>query len=325
MKMPAKIKSALKQINAIIYIQNKYLKLLKWKSISYIKLLYTLSPVLYEKHRYKIIFGKKINLKNPQTYNEKLVWLNLYWMHPLKVQCADKYTMRTYVEEHGWGHILPILLGVYEKSSEINFDLLPEKFVLKCTHGCGFNIICDNKSELDIAETRRKLDKWMTMDYSKFAGEFHYSLMKPRIICEQFLEEIAGKLPVDYKVYCFNGKAYCTLVALDRNMCGKTNVYDFYSLDWKSKLPYTISSNMPGKFTSKPDAYDEIIEAAEALSKDIPFVRMDFYSIKGKAMIGEMTFTPAGCMSRILNDEAQKVLGEMIKLPQAIPYRRYFN
>ena len=325
MKIPGKIKHALKQISALIYIQNKYFKLLKWKSASYNKFLYKLSPVLYQKRRYKILIKKKINLKNPQTYSEKLVWMNLFWMHPLKVQCADKYTMRYFVQEQGWGHILPNLLGVYEKSSEIDFDLLPEKFVLKCTHGCGFNIICENKTTFDIAESVRKLDKWMTIDYSKRAGELHYALMKPRIICEQFLDDLADELPVDYKIYCFNGKAYCTLVALGRTTCGHTNKFDIYSLDWKSKYYFTNLSMKSDRFSPKPDAYEEIIAAAEALSKQFPFVRMDFYNIQGKAVLGEMTFTPGGCINGDFTDKAEKLLGDMIVLPSPIRYYRKFK
>jgi len=210
---------------------------------------------------------------------------------------------------------LPELLGVYENSSKIDFDILPAKFVLKCTHGCGFNIICNNKVALDKSEVRRKLDKWMLTDLSKVSGELHYAAMKPQIICEQFLDDHVNDLPIDYKIYCFNGKPHCTLVALDRDKEGHTDFFDIYDLDWKHKLPYYKSRLLTERETPKPEAYDEMIAAAEALSKPFPFVRMDFYNIRGKAVLGEMTFTPAGCIQPGYTDLAQNQLGSLIKLP----------
>lgn len=272
-------------------------------------------PQLYAQYRHKKTYGSKANLKNPVTFDEKLLWLMLYWRHPLKTECGDKYSMRQYISKLGWGHLLPGLIGVYTKSSEIDFDKLPDKFVLKCTHGCGFNIICRNKQEFDINQARVKLDKWMTLNYSKFAGELHYASMKPRIICEQFLEDPASSKPIDYKVYCFNGKAHCIMVARDRDESGRTEKFDIYSLDWKTKLPYYRSVSSEDRNTPKPEAYDEIIEAAETLSKPFPYVRMDFYSIRGKALLGEMTFTPAGCIQKHYTPLAQNILGSLIELP----------
>lgn len=300
-----KIKTVLKQSRTVtIYYRTLY----AWYKL----FLYKISPVLYAKHRYRTTVGRSLNLKNPETFDEKLLWLMLYWRHPLKTQCGDKYTMRSYVQQHGWEHILPELLGVYENSSEIDFDILPEKFVLKCTHGCGFNIICQDKAALDRNEARHMLDAWMSIDMSIRAGEIHYSSMKPRIICERFLDELSGELPCDYKVYCFGGKVHCTLVCQGR---GTVLIFDFYDREWKNKLPYSKSSLQADRNVRKPDAYDEIIAAAETLSKPFPFVRMDFYSIQGRAVLGEMTFTPNGCIDTEYPDLAQRALGFLITLP----------
>jgi hypothetical protein len=255
------------------------------------------------------------DFKNPQTFDEKLLWLMLYWQHPLKTQCGDKYDMRSYVKEHGLERLLPELLGVYEHSSQIDFDVLPRQFVLKCTHGCGFNIVCKDKSDLNVEEIRRQLDAWMKVDFSKVYGELHYASMKPRIICERFLDDLAGDLPSDYKVYCFDGKARCTMACTERTLNGRAK-YDIYDREWKNKLPYSRTSLSADRNIDKPEAYDEIIEAAEKLSKPFPFVRMDFYSINGKALIGEMTFTPADCIDINYTDEGQQRLGEMLKLPE---------
>lgn len=276
--------------------------------------LYTLSPRLLATYIFLKTRRRMPDLKNPKSFDEKLIWLMLYWRHPLKSHCADKYTMRSYVKEHGFGHILPELLGIYDNYGEIDFANLPEQFVLKCTHGCGFNIICKDKSKLDLDDTKDKLSAWMKTDISKVAGEIHYAQIKPRIICERFLDDLSGGVPADYKVYCFGGKAHCTMACTTRSINGRAK-YDFYDREWMNKLPYSKSSLLAIRSISKPEAYEEIIEAAERLSKPFPFVRMDFYSINGKAILGEMTFTPAGCIDPGYTEVAQYELGKMIRLP----------
>lgn len=278
--------------------------------------LYGLSPILSAHYRYRLIVGRRLNLGNPQAFDEKLMWLMLYWQHPLKSQCADKYAMRTYVREHGLEHLLPDLLGVYERSSEIDFDALPEQFCLKCTHGCGFNIICREKSRLDVKEARQLLDGWLKEDFSKAYGEIHYASIKRRIICEAYLGDENGNLPDDYKVYCFHGKARFTMVCSERGLQGYGAKYEYYCRKWEHRLPYSKSPAKTDRMLPRPEAYDEMIRAAEILAKSFPFVRMDFYCTRGKAIIGEMTFTPAGCVDPGYTDEAQRIMGELIRLPE---------
>lgn len=277
--------------------------------------LYNISPELLVKFRFKFIRGKWPDLQNPQSFDEKLLWLMLYWQHPLKSICADKYIMRTHVNDYGLSDILPTLLGIYEKSGDIDFSALPERFVFKCTHGWGFNIICRDKNKLDIPDAKNKLDMWLKTDVRKWAGEIHYT-MQPRIICEEFLDDLTNDMPCDYKVYCFNGKAYCTMVCTERST-GNTK-FDFYDLTWRNKLPYDKLSIIRNRKIPKPDAYEEMIDAAEKLAKPFPFVRMDFYSIKGKAVLSEMTFTPNACIDTELTDVAQYELGKMINLPKKL-------
>ena len=281
-------------------------------------LLYRISPVLLAQYRFGVIKGKYLNLENPQSFDEKLMWLMLYWQHPLKSQCADKYDMRDYVKEHGLEHMLPELLGVYENSHQIDFDKLPKRFVLKCTHGCRFNIICRNKGELDVRKTKKLLDAWLRVDFSKVYGEIHYARIKPRIICEAYLDDGNGNLPVDYKVFCFHGKIYFTMTCSERKLNGYGATYDYYDREWEHKLPYSKSGTDTDRMLPKPEAYDEMIRAADILSKPFPFVRMDFYCINGNAIIGEMTFTPAGCIDTGYTDAAQRSMGEWIKLPEKL-------
>lgn len=310
--------TGIKKIFKKVRVVSLYYAFLNRYEVLYEAFILKISPVLFTKHRYKKIYGKSIRLRNPETFDEKLIWLMLYWKHPLKTECGDKYTMRLYVEQKGFGQILPELLGVYENCNDIDFDSLPHKFVLKCTHGCGFNIICTDKDNFDKNDAKKKLDKWMKIDYSKIAGELHYKSMQPRIICEQFLEDLACELPVDYKVYCFNGKVHCTLIVQERKLVKHQALFDYYDREWKTKLPYSYSSLRADRKITKPVAYDEMLEAAEALSKPFPFVRMDFYDIKGKAILGEMTFTPSGCIDKGYTDLGQSTLGDLIKLPQKV-------
>jgi len=277
--------------------------------------LYGLSPLLLFKYRYKMLKGIWLNLNNPKTYDEKVIWLNLYWRHPLKTQCADKYGLRSYVASQGYDHLLPELLGLYNRSSEIDFASLPNKFALKCTHGCKFNVICEDKRQLNIRHTRRMLDKWLKQRISRIWGEVHYDAIHPRIICEAFLDDISGGLPIDYKVHCFNGKPRFTMVCVGRDLSGYNAKYAFYDLDWKT-IPFYCDKNVfENKNILKPEGYEEMIKAAEELARPFPFVRIDFYIIKGAPVIGEMTFTPDGCIDEDLSDIGQRILGELIALP----------
>jgi len=281
-----------------------------------LKSLYTISPLVLMKYRYLIYRGSLPNLKDPKTFDEKLIWLNFYWRHPLKTVCGDKYEMRGYVEKHGLSHILTPLLGVYESPDEIDFDRLPQRFVLKCSHGCGYNIVCTDRQNFDIEVSKRKLGKWLSENFSRIYGEMHYSAMKPRIISEVFLEDSSSKLPIDYKVYCFDGKVHCTMICAGREINARAKYYIFYDSEWKNKLPYNKQSIQGHTDFPAPKSYKEMIEAAERLSAPFPFVRMDFYSIKGKAVLGEMTFTPNGCIDPNLTEIAQRVMGDLILLPE---------
>lgn len=279
--------------------------------------IYAISPALLARLRFVAMRGRLPDFTNPKSFDEKLLWLNLYWRHPLKAQCGDKFMMRSYVEKQGFGHILPRLLGVYETSNDIDFNALPDRFVLKCTHGCKFNIICTNKHELKVGETKQQLDSWMKIDFSKVYGETHYSMMKPRIICERFLDDLTGELPCDYKIYCFGGKVHCTLACTERGLDVYAK-YDLYDREWKHKLPYSKSSLLANRDIPKPAAYEQMLEAAEELSKPFPFVRMDFYNIDGRAVLGEMTFTPCCCVDKGYTDLAQRELGALITLPRKL-------
>jgi hypothetical protein len=302
-----KLKNAFKRVKPI---RAAYEKL----RIVFYAALYNISPFLLISYHYYKARHKKLVLDNPVTFEEKLIWLMLYWNHPLKRVCADKYTCRDYVKALGLEHLLVPLYGVYQNSRQIDFKSLPKRFVLKCTRGSGFNIICKDKSYLDIEKTRKLLSRWQKIKFHKIGAEIHYANIKPLIICEAFLGDDSGNLPVDYKMYCFRGKVHCTMVCSGRYTDNLH--FDYFDDNWERKLPYGRRGSPESKIIPPPPSYGEMIKAAEILSKPFPFVRVDFYDVNGKAVFGEMTFTPNGCIDTGFTDEAQKILGDLIVLPE---------
>ncbi|HPY31740.1 MAG TPA: ATP-grasp fold amidoligase family protein [Verrucomicrobiota bacterium] len=277
------------------------------------------SPATLQSLYFWSIRGRWPNLRQPRTFEEKLIWLNLHWRHPLKTQCADKYTLRTYVAEQGLAPLLPELLGVYDRVEQIDFDRLPARFVLKCSHGCKCNVICRDKARLDQAAARRDLNRWLRTNYSRLAGELHYATMQPRILCEEFLEDGTGEVPADYKVYCFQGKVHCTMVCIGRALDGHHAKFIYYNREWTQRLPYLQAHSMAEGDIPPPAGYEEMLAAAEHLAAPFPFVRVDFYSIQGRVVLGEMTFTPAGCVDGDLAEKATQILGGLIPLPEKYP------
>ncbi len=254
---------------------------------------------------------KKIpNYKNPRNFNDETMLLKFkYHKDQTVIDCTDKYEVRNYLEAKNCQEILNELYGVYEDISEIDFDKLPNKFVLKATHGCGYNIVCNDKSKLDIEKTKEKLNKWMNESYGWPTGELHYTKIKPRIICEKNLVDKKGNLPVDYKVYCFHGKVVGFLICTERDEELKLN---FYDEKWIEK-DYIKDYEKGTKKIKKIECYDEIIKYAEILSQDFEFVRVDFYYSEKKVIFGELTFTPACCCAPYYNDKGNKELFEIYK------------
>lgn len=274
-------------------------------------IIYKSSPVMASKILYRLSTGKKINLDTPKDFNEKLMWLKLNWQHPLVVKCADKYEMREYVENLGYLDILPELYGVYDNIEDIKWNDFPGKFALKCTHGCGFNIICNDKNKLDVSKAKKSIKKWMKTRYVFEAIEIQYDKMKPRIICEKYIETSAGILPNDYKIYCFNGEPRLTLVCTERS---ETVKLDFMDSEW-NVMDIGADGWGSGTIPKKPSCYEDMLRICRDLAKPFPFVRIDFYDLNGKPILGEMTYTPAGCAARYYNENGLNLLGEYIELP----------
>lgn len=244
--------------------------------------------------------------KNPRNFNDKTMNLKFsYQNNNLVVECTDKYEVREYIKQKKCEEILNKLYGVYEDPEKIDFSQLPNKFVLKCTHGCGYNIICKNKEKLNQKETKEQLKKWMKERYGWATGELHYTKIKPKIICEKYLCDRNGKMPLDYKIYCFNGKAICILVCSEREEKLKLSYYD---LEW-NRVDYEKKNWSSKKNIEKPDNLEQMIAYAEKLSKQFKFVRVDLYNDNGKIIFGELTFTPACCCAPYYSKKANLELG----------------
>lgn len=254
------------------------------------------------------------DLRNPQTYADKMIWLNLYWRHPLKSHCADKYLVREYVKKCGCEHVLIPLLGVWDSVDTIDFAALPDRFALKCNHGCGCNIICSDKADLDEEEAKRRLRKWMKKDYGRASAELHYSAIRPRIICEELLDDGVHVAPIDYKCYCFSGRFFFCAVMLDR-IPGQLGAKEVdMDRNW-CRMSLLRQPEADAVMVVRPGCYSEMIEVAERLSQPFPAVRVDFYVVGGKLYFGEMTFTSAGCLESEWSDQTQELLGPLIDLP----------
>jgi len=275
----------------------------------------TFSPTLTSKIYYRIKIGEQLNLKNPKKFNEKLQWLkhNEYENNDLIIKCADKYRVREYVEECGCSEILNELIGVYDNANDIDFNKLPNSFVLKCNHAAGYNIICSQKKDLNWKKTKKQLNKWLRTNYWKFVAEMQYKRITKKIVCEKFLESKDGNAIEDYKIYCFNGVPEFCMVCIGRNL-GKPKYY-FMDKNWSLMRINPAGKNAPEDFKlEKPKCIDEMYKYAKILSKPFKFVRVDFYDYNGKTIFGELTFTPAGCIDKNYDDETNIKLGEKIKI-----------
>ena len=264
---------------------------------------------LFLKLKYRHILGKKLNLNNPKTFNEKLQWLKLYDRNPEYTMIVDKYRVREYIADKiGKEYLIP-LLGVWDDPDDIDFDTLQNQFVLKCNHNSGLGMcICKDKNSLDISKVRSELRKGLKQNYYLTGREWPYKNVPRKIICEEYLEDN----PNDYKFFCFNGKVEYILVCSDRFDSIKET---FFDRNW-NVAPFKRPNIEIDDKIKKPINFKKMIELSEFLSKDIPFLRVDFYEVANKIYFGELTFYPASGFSPFGPNEWDYKLGELIELPE---------
>ena len=267
---------------------------------------------LMSRFYYRLVLKKKLDLKNPKTFNEKLQWYKLVYCpnNPLVIQCSDKYKVRQYVIERGLGQYLVPLLGVWNNPDEIEWNTLPEQFVLKGNHGCAYNIICRDKETLDVSLMIKYMKCWLKEDFGLFNIEPHYDYIDKKIICEEYIQTRDGSMPDDIKIYFFSGVPKLILVATERE---KKLKLTFFDTGWNM---LNIGKHENASGIEKPKLLDEAIEIATKLAGDFPFVRVDLYDCNNQIILGELSFTPAAGIAAYYTEEGDRIVGDMFDLPK---------
>lgn len=256
---------------------------------------------------YKDRMGHELDLCNPTRYTEKIQWCKLHSMDETKSLLADKYAVRGWVAEKiGEEHLIP-LLGVWESADQVDFNILPDSFVLKTNNASGTNLIVPDKTKLDIRKARRKLRSWLDFNCGWVFFESQYLRIKPLVIAEKFMTNPDGSEINDYKFTCFNGKAKFLRIDCDRH--GEKHTRCMFDLDW-NRLPFMEGRyDWPKDLPDKPERFDELVALVEKLAAGFACVRVDFYVIGGRFYFGEMTFSSGGGYERIFPDEYDQILG----------------
>lgn len=261
----------------------------------------------YENYR-----GGVLNIENPKTYSEKIQWLKLYDDNELRTRLTDKVLVREWIKEKiGEKYLIPIY-GVYDSFDDIEFDKLPNQFVIKTNHSSGWNIIVKDKNNFNKKKARKKIQRWLKRDYGLWSEfEIHYSSIVPKIIVEKYMADSSGELN-DYKFLCFNNECKYFWMDFDRASNHKRNVYDLnFNLQPWNQFTY---GNYNG-VVEKPKNLEKMIEIAQTLCQGFKHVRVDLYNIDGEIYFGEMTFTNGSGFEGIFPEEYDYKLGELIKLP----------
>lgn len=269
-----------------------------------------LSDEIYTCLMYRLKVGHWLDLKNPTTFFEKIQWLKLYDHRSEYTIMADKFEMKKWVTERvGEGYVVPVL-NVWNGVEEIDYDTLPDRFVLKTTHDNGGVVICKDKANFDRRDAEKKLSTHLKRDFYAYTKEWPYKHIPHRLLAEEYWEDDSGEL-IDYKVFCMGGTPYFTLVVCDRykDMC-----YAVYDMDWKLQ-PFLFEGFRPCKDEVKrPQSLQEMVRIAQKLSEGLPFVRIDFYEVKGDVRVGELTLFPAAGFTKFVPDEYDALWGKLLPL-----------
>lgn len=280
-----------------------------------LKLTHIIPDALYLKLRYRARFHQKLNLKNPKTFSEKIQWLKLYDRRPEYSMMVDKYEVKKYVADLiGEEYIIPTL-NVWNSFDEIDFDTLPDQFVLKCTHDSGGLVICNDKANFDKEAAKKKIEASMKAKYYYHGREWSYKNVKPRIIAEEYMEDATTKDLRDYKFFAFNGDVKMLFIATERQEKDSETKFDFFDMEF-NHLPFRNGHPNADVPPAKPQNFELMKELASKLSKGIPHVRVDFYEVNGKVYFGELTFCHWSGLMPFEPHEWDEKLGSWLELPQ---------
>lgn len=304
-KLREKFPKLYKMYTLLNQIRN-YLRYIYYKSINEKNYSKILSKI------YKNQMREELDWSNIRTYNEKMQWAKLYDKNPLKTTLTDKYLVREWVSSKIGDNYLVPLLGVWDTFEEINFEKLPDKFVLKTNNGSGTNIIVSDKRKFNKLEAKKKIDKWLKTNFAFVTGfEMHYKEIKSKVIAEEYLEDKNGDLK-DYKFFCFDGVVYYCWIDSQRFNDHRRNVYN---LEWELQEWTQHNYKNTDLEVSKPDNFESMVNIAKDLCQGFPHVRIDLYNVNGKIYFGEMTFTSGSGFEKIHPYKYNLMLGELWKLP----------
>ncbi len=273
--------------------------------------LYGFNPKMTMEIMFFLKQGRKLDLKNPRTYNEKLQWIKLNDKNPLMPKCCDKYAVREYVESRGCGSILNNLIWQGFNPEEIPFDILPQKCVIKVTYGSTYNIICEDTKKLDREEVIKKCKRWLKADILPCYGEWYYGIEKPRIIIEDYIESADDKQLRDYKVFCFNGEPRIVRVDTDRFENHKDSIFD---CEWNLIENEHMGHGCAERLIEKPCCLEQLLKYAQVLSSPFLHARVDFYIIQERIVFGEITFCNGSGFDRFSSYEFDLQMGDWLDL-----------
>lgn len=288
-------------------------KKINWHYTNFIKHHY---PFLWSKHLSRTLLGRATTFSDPKDLNEKIQWLMFFTDTSLWTTLADKYAVRKYVEERIGDEYLVPLLGRWTCVEDIDFEKLPQKFVIKPNNGSYDTIICKNKTSADLNEIRVRLNYSLKHKFGYENAEPHYLGITPCIIAEEFLETSANGGLIDYKIWCFNGKPHCIFVVANRDNRHHKADFVYYDLNWQKHLDF-LTPNFRSNFECpRPANFDQMLEVAEKLSKGLPQARIDLYNLNGKIYFGEITLSSNFGMMPYFTPEALISMGNLINLPK---------
>ena len=273
------------------------------------------NPKSFIERSFKARMGYDLNLTAPRTYSEKLQWLKLYYHNPLYTTLVDKYAVKDYVANAIGSDFIIRTLGVWDKFDSINFDSLPDQFVLKCTHDSGGLVICKDKSHFNFAQARKTINKCLRHNFYYAGFEWPYKNVKPRIIAEEYMEDTKTKELRDYKFFCFDGVVKFLFIATERQKKGEDVKFDFFDTDF-NHLPFRQGHENAPILPEKPSKFEDMKAIAEKLSKGLPHVRIDLYEVDGRIYFGEYTFFHHGGWTPFDPVEWDLTFGNEIHLPE---------
>lgn len=307
------------RINRVLHCQLSHFRIWEWSllQVDHSRQLFAFLYCRrwYTKLRYRNTFGEEMSMRHPKSFHEKLFWLSVYYRHPLIMQCADKYRVREYIEKCGCGDILNELYAAYNEADEIEWDKLPNRFVIKSNRGSGNNFFCLDKSSLNIKETTAMLGDWKNLEYGVDTAEYQYYKMPFKLICEKHLLEQPTDEMMEYQFFCFNGIPASILVRNDLDTSGKHPFAVSYSMDWERRY-LRLNEEQFTVDLPKPKNFDKMVEYAKILCAPFPHVRVDFYEVGGKLYFGELTFSTHGNVFSNYKESTLDEWNKLLLLPQ---------